>query len=394
MAGAPDNFHSDFILASLAMHITDTPSIPAPTAHTVASFTAAGPLIQREKTTGPWKNPGRSTPPYPHVQHSRDLMSRLGVIPTIQTLKEFEGIVLLEEVIDEAAGAPTVKLEAYALSDPPRAPTPEMAPLLDRMVIDMLSDNEGDTVSLREEGDIVPADSNLFGSLIPQGLKLDIDNDDSDYGEDPERLCGPIIEPAPSQISPAPLKHKWTILEGYTGTKGMSSWSGRWSDDHDTYKGPTDNELVPFCSHKGTLLTDPSTAFISIDIGRSLDKYLAYEQLYCRFVMHCADCKEKTQNDLIPWVVDSGASVHFTGDKSNFSELKLFTENERPLAQTVNGAAVIHGSGTVFIKTYVDNTPNKMMTTISCLSLVFYMPGVGTSVTHFRVPMRLSNSWN
>ena len=207
-------------------------------------------------------------------------------------------------------------------------------------------------MSLREDDDLVPADSNLFGSPITQGLKLDIDNDNLDYGEDPEMLCSPIIKPAPSQVSPAPLKCKWTILEGYTGMKGMKpEWSGCWSDDHDAYEGLTDNELVPFYSHKGTLLTDPSTASISVDIGRSLDKHLANEQLNCRFVMHCADCKEKTQNGLISWIVDSGASVHFTGDKSNFSELRLFTENERPLAQTANGATAIHGSGTVFIKT-------------------------------------------
>ena len=167
MAGAPDNFNSDFVLASSAMHITDTPAIPAPTTHTVASFTAAGPWIRCEKTTGPWKNPGRSTPPYPHVQCSRNLMSRLGVTPTIQTSKEFEGIASLEEVVDEAAGAPTIKLGTYALSDLPRAPMPEMAPLLDRMVIDVPSDNEGDMVSLGDEGDIVPVDSNLFGLPIP-----------------------------------------------------------------------------------------------------------------------------------------------------------------------------------------------------------------------------------
>ena len=70
-------------------------------------------------------------------------------------------------------------------------------------------------------------------------------------------------------------------------------------------------------------------------------------------------------------------SVHFTADKSDFSELKLFTENERPFAQTANGAAAIHSAGTVFIKSYVDNTPDKMTITISRLSLVFYMPGVG-----------------
>ena len=43
-------------------------------------------------------------------------------------------------VVDETAGAPTVKLGTYTHSDPPRAPMPEMAPLLDRMVIDMPSD--------------------------------------------------------------------------------------------------------------------------------------------------------------------------------------------------------------------------------------------------------------
>jgi len=83
--GAPETYNSDFVLASAAMHIADTPSLPAPTVHTVTSFSAAGPSTRREKEKGPWKNPGRSTPPYPHVQRSRDLMSRLGVTPTIDT---------------------------------------------------------------------------------------------------------------------------------------------------------------------------------------------------------------------------------------------------------------------------------------------------------------------
>ena len=225
MAGAPDNFQSDFVLASSAMHITNTPAIPAPTAHTIASFIAAGPSIWCEKTTGPWKNPGRSTPPYPHVQHSHDLMGHLGVTPTIQTSKEFEGTASLEEVVDETAGAPTVKLGVYALSDPPRAPMPEMAPLLDRMVIDVPSDNEGDMVSLGEDDDLVLADSNLFGSPIPQGLKLDIDNHNLDYREDPETLCSPIIEPAPSLVWVGGADRQWHIPEGNAGTKGMSSWS-------------------------------------------------------------------------------------------------------------------------------------------------------------------------
>ena len=79
VAGAPDTYNSDFVLALVAIHIADTPSLPVPTAHSVTSFSAAGPSTRWEKATGPWKNPGRMTPPYPHVQRSCDLMSRLGV---------------------------------------------------------------------------------------------------------------------------------------------------------------------------------------------------------------------------------------------------------------------------------------------------------------------------
>jgi len=387
MVGAPETYNSDFILASAAMHIADTPSLPAPTVHTVTSFSAAGPSTWHEKEKGPWKNPGWSTPPYPHVQRSRDLMSRLGVTPTIQTSKEFEGIASLEEVTDGTFGAPATKLGAYTLTEPPRAPTPEMAPLLDRMVIDVPSENE-DTVSLGDEEGPIPDQSDLFGDEdgsfnpgVGPNPNYNGGSGESDYGEDPEMLCSPITEPAP--LPPAPVagssRHR-SFPEGYTMVKGMSAgYSGRWSDDHDAYEGPIDNELVHSCSHTSTLLTDPSTASISVDIGRSLDKYLAYEQINCNYVSHCADCKNnsKSLSSLIEWIVDSGASVHFTDNKSDFSELKLWPEKERPSAQTANGAAAIHGLGTVFVKTWVDNSPKPQTVTKSHLYPVFYMPGMG-----------------
>jgi len=112
VAGALDTYNSNFILALAAMHITDSPVLPAPTAHSVTLFSAAGPSTQWEKAMGPWKNPGQTTPSYPHVQHSHNLMSCLGVTPTIQTSKEFEGIASLEEVTNRTFGGPTVKLGA------------------------------------------------------------------------------------------------------------------------------------------------------------------------------------------------------------------------------------------------------------------------------------------
>jgi len=63
-------------------------------------------------------------------------------------------------------------------------------------------------------------------------------------------------------------------------------------------------------------------------------------------------------------------------NKADFSNLKFFDEKNQPQAQTANGATAIHGHGTVFVKTWVDSTTPQMVT-ISHLSLVFYMPGMG-----------------
>jgi len=43
MAGALDTYNSDFVFTLVAMHITNTPVLPTPTAHSVTSFSSAGP---------------------------------------------------------------------------------------------------------------------------------------------------------------------------------------------------------------------------------------------------------------------------------------------------------------------------------------------------------------
>jgi len=53
------------------------------------------------------------------------------------------------------------------------------------------------------------------------------------------------------------------------------------------------------------------------------------------------------------WIMDSGASIHFTGTESDFSNLVMFPLAERPTVSTANGQASVQGHGTVFVENSV-----------------------------------------
>jgi len=69
------------------------PHVPyAPIAnHSVASFSGSGLTIRTAKVQKPWKAPGNA--PYPVFHKAKSLAERIGITPTIQTVKNLEGVV-------------------------------------------------------------------------------------------------------------------------------------------------------------------------------------------------------------------------------------------------------------------------------------------------------------
>jgi len=71
-----------------------TPPVPAMN-HSVASFKGSSLTIRTAKEQKPWKAPGSA--PYPNFHKAKSLADRLGATPTIQTVKNLEEVVKLDE---------------------------------------------------------------------------------------------------------------------------------------------------------------------------------------------------------------------------------------------------------------------------------------------------------
>jgi len=86
------------------------------------------------------------------------------------------------------------------------------------------------------------------------------------------------------------------------------------------------------------------------------------------------DCKRFEKNlddEIIKWILDSGASLSFSSIVSDFSDLIYYKPEGRPLVKTANSTAEILGFGTVFIQTNLDEDRQ-----ITRIHPVMYLPNM------------------
>ena len=94
-----DSTGHHFVITNPAIHFLDCISIPLPTAlspppvssHSIASFSGNSIIIQTTKEQKPWRAPGSAL--YPVSHRARTLAECIGVVPTVQVLKNLEGVV-------------------------------------------------------------------------------------------------------------------------------------------------------------------------------------------------------------------------------------------------------------------------------------------------------------
>ena len=70
----------------------------------------------------------------------------------------------------------------------------------------------------------------------------------------------------------------------------------------------------------------------------------------------CADCKGKSvEQEIAPWLLDSGASLHFTFELNDFVDYGPLDDDESDFVITATTTATIIGKGTVLIQVPTSN---------------------------------------
>jgi hypothetical protein len=90
----------------------------------------------------------------------------------------------------------------------------------------------------------------------------------------------------------------------------------------------------------------------------------------CDLFSTCTACELKA-NELVKWMMDSGASMAFTSYTEDFSQLTYFAKDKQMKVSTANGFASIIGQGTISIET----KPHEEAV-IMRLHSVFLLPGI------------------
>jgi len=129
-----------------------------------------------------------------------------------------------------------------------------------------------------------------------------------------------------------------------------------------------------FPLHISVALMDPT----SVDHPKGADPNCSsISQCTCTNEIVSAKCdlslkRESSETKgIMQWMMDSGASMAFTSDPQDYSELIYLCKDKQIPVSTANGVATIISFGTVFICTELSGTPN-----IVRINPVFLLPGL------------------
>ncbi len=169
--------------------------------------------------------------------------------------------------------------------------------------------------------------------------------------------------------------------ESCTTTSEVEYLSGLPDDDEPPYDvldwGSDDEEyvsslsIVPYTKHCTVSLPSlkgfedgACKTVVQPSVKYKADLYyvntISFDLLKCehnKYLSQCAKCKECTIN---MWLLDSGASAHFTNNISDFIDYTPIAKSDRMPVKTVAHTIYVEGTGTVLLKHYI---ANKLVTT-------------------------------
>jgi len=94
--------------------------------------------------------------------------------------------------------------------------------------------------------------------------------------------------------------------------------------------------------------------------------------------LNCEKCNSCSPG--APWLMDSGASKHFTMNMDEFHSYESIPANSKNKVITANGKTFIEGKGTVFLQHNVERNGWVIEQWTTCLSPIYYIPGLSSQL--------------
>ena len=82
-----------------------------------------------------------------------------------------------------------------------------------------------------------------------------------------------------------------------------------------------------------------------------------------REMAFCTRCTLRDESRIHGWLLDSGATAHFTNNLDDFIDYEPYNDDERPTIQSANTLAYAEGHGTVLVKHFVGQSPRLLRLT-------------------------------
>jgi len=92
--------------------------------------------------------------------------------------------------------------------------------------------------------------------------------------------------------------------------------------------------------------------------------------------LNCGKCNSCSPG--APWLMDSGASKHFTMNLDEFSSYESIPANSKNKVITANGETFIEGKGTVSLQHNVERNGRVIKQWTMRLSPIYYIPGLSS----------------
>jgi hypothetical protein len=163
-------------------------------------------------------------------------------------------------------------------------------------------------------------------------------------------------------------KYRWVLDPNNVWQRVWKTWEGSFSYTDMDYRQECDETSILGRSVNSSLTSDPtlikSTSIVQTCSSLDMFACISAENKYLAHCVNCLKCKSKNHQD---WVLDSGASEHYTNNRQDLVDFEFLDSEEKVL--TASTLVPVVGKGTVFLSATVNGKAHPIR-----IYPVFYCP--------------------